>query len=214
MTGAPSRRRLAVVTAIGAAFLVVGAAFAYRPALVVDLVPEVVPVLESIDPELVLVIAGLCVLLFVPTLGIANRLRGAPPRPLAPDRDDAPSPGGEVVGGAIDRAVERATAYDDEPRREREAARETIVETLRPIAAEAYARSHGVGYDAAMADLAAGAWTDDPRAAAFLADEDGPSTPLSLWLFDLLSTADPFSRALERTIDEIERAQSGPEVGP
>ena len=117
-----------------------------------------------------------------------------------------------VVGEPYDRHVVLATTYDDEPRAARDGARETLVETLRPVAARRYAIATGRPREEARRAIETGSWTDDPRAGPFLADESGPSTPLWVWLTDLARSGDPFSRALERTLDELEALESTAEA--
>ncbi|AXR76782.1 DUF7269 family protein [Natrarchaeobaculum sulfurireducens] len=117
-----------------------------------------------------------------------------------------------VVGEPYDRYVALATTYDDEPRAVRDGARKTLVETLRPVAARTYANTTGRPRDEARRAIETGSWTDDPRAGPFLADERGPSTPLWVWLADLVRPGDPFSRALERTLDELEALEATTEA--
>lgn len=205
--------RPGIVVAIAAAVLGVGAATALRPGLVLDRAPQLRPVLEAIDPPIALLVLILLLVLVAPTLGIRDRLRARAPEPLATDDGgDRSDDGPPVVGERIDRHATVATDYEGASRDQRESARSELAERLRPIAAEACAGATGRSYDDALEAVETGEWTTDPRAAAFLAGEDGPSTPLSLWAFDLCTTADPFSRALERTIDEIDAVQSTPGV--
>lgn len=223
MNGRSSRPSLAVAAIGGFALLAVGGVLALRPALLLDRAPGLVSLLERVDPGPA--VAGIAAVLGlgVVTVAVRNRLSGSAPPPLVDgaavsdtDSGDASHPGTEgrqgtpVAGADLDVRIERATDYDRVSREAREAERTAVVETLRPIAADAYARRKGLEREAAADAVTAGAWTDDPRAAAFLADEDGPSTPLSLWLFDLLTAADPFGRALDRTIAEIGSLQTRP----
>ncbi|PGF16330.1 hypothetical protein CP556_09525 [Natrinema sp. CBA1119] len=221
MSRSPSTTGLAIVSVLAAASLAVGAAMAVRPALVLERVPELEAVLSALDPALVVLAMALVLVVFAPTLGIAGRLRSSATSPLVeptagsdldPSRFDDRAARRRIVGESFDRWLEQATAYDDESRSAREDARRRLVESLRPVAATAYANRAGLTEDDAMAAIEAGSWTDDPRAAAFLGGPDGPSTPLWLWLFDLVSAADPVVRSLEHAIDEIERVQSTPSV--
>lgn len=227
MSRTPSTIGLALVTLFGGVLIAIGGMLAFRPTLLLERVPELQPLLEQVDPGLLVLVLVVLFVLLAPAVGIAGRFRPSSTTPLVEDEstdrtesryDDRP--GGRparqsVVGGTADEQIGLATAYDDEPRDSREGAREALLESLRPIAATAYANRAGIADDDAMAAIEAGTWTDDPRAAAFLAGADGPSTPLWLWLFDLVSAADPFERSLERTLDEIETLQSAATVaGP
>ncbi len=219
MSRSPSPAGLALGTLLAAALLGVGAALAVRPALVLERAPGLEELLAAVDPGTVVLALVVLLVLFAPTLGIVGRLRSPSTTPLVDAGDDGPAlpwledDGPAVVGERFDRRIAVATAYDDEPRSRRESAREELVDSLRPIAATAYANRAGLTDDEATAAIEDGAWTDDPRAAAFLAGPDGPSTPLWLWLLDLVSTADPFLQSLERTLVEIDRVQSTPAVG-
>lgn len=221
MSRTPSGSGLAIVTLLAGALLAVGATLALRPAVLLERVPELGAVLAALDPETLVLALALVLVLFALTLGIVGRLRFSTTTPLVDSADDSVSQFPwlddeerryPVVGESFDRLIERATAYDDEPRATREDARERLVDSIRPIAAAAYANRAGLTEADATAAIEAGTWTDDPRAAAFLGGEEGPSTPLWLWVIDLVSTADPFVRSLERTIDEIDRVQSTPTV--
>lgn len=223
MSRTPNPRRLAVVTVVAAALLAAGGALAYRPALVLETVPDLVPLLEALEPSgLLLAFVGVLLLVLL-ALGFANRRHAAPSRPLVADDDGSTAGRGSdgglrslstgaagrpVVGADVRERIDVATDYDGSARDDRQRAREAVVGRLRPVATAAYARRTGSDRDAARQAIEAGTWTDDPRAAAFLAAEDGPSTPLSLWLYDLLLGSDPFSRSLERTIDEIDAVQT------
>lgn len=215
-----STKRLAVVAVLSGIVLAAGAVIAFVPSLVVERVPAIVPALEAIDPTLALLVVALVLVIAAPIVGIRSRLGAASTTPLVAADDEATAPalgprtdsGPEVVGKRLDRHVTVATNYDGATRDQRDRAREDIVAVLRPIAADAYAQATGRPREDALAAVESGDWTDDSRAAAFLAGEDGPSTPPSVWVYDLLTTADPFTRALGRTMAEIERIQSTPEV--
>lgn len=227
MSRTPSSTGLALLTLPAAVLVAVGAVFVVRPALVLERVPELETALAAVDPEIVVLALAVVLVAFAPTLGIAGRLRPSSPsslvaddsatEPRAPVDDRSATDRPDAVGAAIDERIALATAYDSEPRDVREAAREELLASLRSIAATAYANRAGIATEEAAAAIEAGAWTDDPRAAAFLAAPSGPSVPLWLWLVDLVRSADPFGRHLEATIDEIERLQStatvvGPDV--
>ena len=220
MSRTPSTVGLVVLTLLSVLLVAAGGVIAFRPALLLESVPELQPLLAAADPETVVFAFVILLVLFAPTVGIAGRLRPSPSEPLVSDEPETPHDGRfddlersrserqAVVGEPIDEQIALATAYDDEPRDIREAARQRLLESLRPIAAEAYANRAGIPADEAMAAIEDGSWTADRRARAFLAGPAGPSTPLWLWLIDLVSSADPFGRHLEATLEEIERLQS------
>lgn len=229
MSRTPSARTLAAVVAFGALALALGWALALRPAAVLEAMPPVAAAIEAIDPAAALLGLALVLVAVAPTLGLTGRLHADPPRPISSaeprESPDAALPPGvtpadlepagtgatPVFGADLAALCERATDYEA-PARERAAAREALLETLRSLAADADAHRTGRDADAAAAAVAAGEWTEDGRAAAFLADEDGPSTPLSAWVVDLLAGADPYHRGLERTLAAIEAIQSDLEV--
>lgn len=214
MRNTPSARWLALITVLAVTLLAAGGAVAVRPALVLDVAPVFESVLTAIDPGTVVLVLGLVLVLFAPTLGLLGRLRSTPTEPLLePDRSDETSTRTAATtrypapGASIDREIDRATAYDTAARADREQGRRHVVDSLRSIAAVAYARQAGVTHERAVTAIETGEWTDDVRAAAFLATEDGPSMSLGIWLYDLLRTGDPFRCSLDRTVDEIDRLQ-------
>lgn len=218
MNRTPSVRGLGVNTVLAVTVLAVGGMIAYRPTLMIETVPELEARLEAMDPGLVVVLLVIGLLAFTPVLGIAGRRRRSSATSLrersASDPADARSHVLEnrldPVGHSFERDVSLATAYDERSRDEREDARARLVESIRPVAATAYANRAGRTRTEAMTAVEAGTWTDDARAAAFLAGAEGPSLPLSIWVIDLVRTADPFVRSLDRTIEEIDRLQSTP----
>jgi len=171
MSRSPSTTGLAIVTGLAAALLAVGATVIVQPALLLERVPELEAVLSALDPALVVLAMALVLVVFAPTLGIAGRLRSSATSPLVeptagsgldPSRFDDRATRQRIVGESFDRWLELATAYDDESRSTREDARRRLVESLRPIAATAYANRAGLTEDDAMAAIEAGSWTDDP----------------------------------------------------
>lgn len=212
--------RRAAAAAASAIALAAATVVVVRPALVLDADPAVRAAIESLDPSVgLLALLGVLALLTL-YRGAAGRSAAAPPSPLTVDADAATtgtralsgrSGEREPIGAELDRRFETATAYEDVDRARRERAREAIEDELREVATVAYARRAGCDRETAAAAVAAGEWTTAPRAAAFLADEDGPSTPLGLWLVDLLLGRDPFRRGAERTVEEIRALQR--EVG-
>ncbi|MFC7213668.1 hypothetical protein ACFQO4_06175 [Saliphagus sp. GCM10025334] len=211
MSRRPSTLGLLAGTALATGLLALGAGLLYRPATVLEAVPELESVLSTLNPTHLVLAFAVVLLVVAPTITAAGRFRVDAPRPLDASSTE-PFAGSRsltdtssrLAGAVYDDWIDRATAYDDEPRPVRDQARTELVEALRALAADTYATHTGLDRADAVAAIRAGTWTDDRRAAAFLADEDGPSTPLSLWLIDLCSTADPFTRGLEHAIEAVE----------
>ncbi|MFC4987661.1 MULTISPECIES: DUF7269 family protein [Saliphagus] len=209
--------RLGAVTVAGLLLLAAGIFVATRPDTVTDEFPALVAVGKRVDPgrALLALIGTLTVL--VPLLVAVGRYRAESAAPLGrsavpADEADGEHPGdreGErpVVGGGLEVAVRRATDYEARGGAARSAARETVVERLRPVAADAYARREGIGEAGAREAVERGEWTDEPRAAAFLGE---PSLPLSVWLYDLFTAEDPYRRSLRATVEAIEAVQTEP----
>ena len=236
MSRTPSTRGLLVAVVLAGAALAVGTTAVLRPTLL-ERVPALESALGGVEPRTVVLASILGTLGVAALVGVAGKLRrpgveplqsapatattdGASGRSLNRSRAGATgrSRGGNerraesanrsVVGEPYDRYVALATTYDDEPRAVRDGAREKLVETLRPVAARTYANATGCPREEARRAIETGAWTDDPRAGPFLAGEDGPATPLWIWLADLVRSGDPFPRALERTLDELEALEA------
>ncbi|UTF54620.1 DUF7269 family protein [Natronosalvus rutilus] len=217
MSRRPSTLGLLAGTALATGLLALGAGLLYRPATVLEAVPELEAALSTLDPTHLVLAFALVLLIVAPTITAAGRFRTDAVRPLGASSTE-PFAGSRSLadtsprlpGAVYDDWIDRATAYDDEPRPVRDQARTEFVEALRSLAADTYATRAGLDRTEALAAIRAGTWTDDRRAAAFLADEDGPSTPLSLWLIDLCSTADPFTRGLEHAIEAVEAIREHP----
>jgi len=236
MSRTPSRRGLLVAVALAGAALAVGTTAVLRPTLL-ERVPALESALGGLEPRTVVLASILGTLGVAALVGVAGKLRHPDVEPLrsasatattgpasgtgrshsragttAQSRDgtesQAESATRPVVGEPYDRYVALATTYDDEPRAVRDGAREKLVERLRPVAARTYANATGCPREEARRAIESGTWTTDPRASPFLAGEDGPSTPLWIWLADLVRSGDPFLRALERTLEELEALES------
>lgn len=217
MSRTPSVRGLGASIVLAVALLTVGGVLVYRPTLVLETSPELEQAIAALDPGVIVVLVLLGVLAFTLILSIAGRLRESTTAPLreqgrSETAGDARSRSLEETGGPIGHSFERditlATAYDGQSQDVREEARTRLVESIRPVAATTYARQTGQTEAEAMTAVKAGTWTDDPRAAAFLGSDEGPSLPVLLWLVDLVNASDPFVRSLDRTIEEIDRLQS------
>jgi hypothetical protein len=95
------------------------------------------------------------------------------PGPLAAERTAAdPGDPGESVDGALRVATGDANAALTQE------ARASVRERVRVTAIRAYARTHGVSEEAAADAVAAGEWTSDVVAAAFVGDDRAPPVPL------------------------------------
>ncbi|WP_336037955.1 DUF7269 family protein [Halobacterium yunchengense] len=129
-------------------------------------------------------------------LGYALRKRRRSPpasdRPLVDVRsDDGPDAPGRAVDDAVDLVREYGTTGTRDARGEvRAAVRETAV--------RAYASRADVDEDDAAAAVAAGEWTDDRVAAAFVGDERAPHYPLRERLRGWVVPERAFERRAER----------------
>jgi len=121
------------------------------------------------------------------------RLPEAPPEAVTVDRR-------RLAGADLDAVVERASVSGGPPLQE---VRGTLAQTATDIYAE-YADSDR---ERAREAVRVGTWTDDPVAAAFLADEGGPDPGLGarvrLWLVPERERA----RRVERTVQAIEHTE-------
>lgn len=79
-----------------------------------------------------------------------------------------------------------------------------LQEGLTAVAVAALVRYEGIAEAEARERVAAGTWTDDARAAAFLGDVDPPSRSLRTRLRNRLARESSHRRALRRTVDAIE----------
>lgn len=206
-----NRKRL-LVTPLVVGLLAIAVAFVAAPGAVFGAAPALESAATELDPSLALL--GAAGLLAVLTLlrGATGRSAASAPASLDVDPDERTphrrNTGYPVIGGELDDAYERATDYDEASGSGRESARNEVQEELRALATRTHARRTGGDPDAAGEAVRSGEWTDDSRAAAFLAGEDGPTTPLSLWLIDLLTGRDPFERGAQRALAEIRERQS------
>jgi hypothetical protein len=200
-----------LIAVLTAALLAFGAAVVAAPRAVFDAAPGLERAVAAVDPSLALL--ALAGLLGVLTLfrGASGRSAAATPPPLTGDQSERPpqrsQSGFPVIGADIDAAYERVMDYENATATRRERARNDVESELRALAETVHAQQTGQPRDAAAEAVRAGEWTDDPRAAAFLAGEDGPTTPISLWLVDLLTGRDPFERGAERSLAAIREAQ-------
>lgn len=129
---------------------------------------------------------------------------GVPPRPAPPERvpaGDGVPPGARVaLAAGEDDRIARATTG-------REFGGESVEERLREAAVAAVVRDTGVDESLAAERVADGSWTDDPRAAALLADGEEPTVPPSVALRDWIA-GERTARTVRATVREIERRAS------
>lgn len=205
--------RLGAVTAAGVLLLAAGLFVATRPDTVTAEFPRLVALGERVDPGRALLALIGTLLVLVPLLVALGRYRRESAGALAPRaREDGTGADGErgerpVVGSDLEAAIERATDYEGTGASARASARETVLDRLRPAAADAYARREGLGEAAAREAVERGEWTGDRRAAAFLGEG---ALPLSVWLYDLCTAEDPYRRSLAHAVGAIEAVQTEP----
>lgn len=161
--------------------------------------PDAVSGLPAGDRALALV--GLAILL--QGLRVVNYRRREPPEELeTPDTElqlELPTPGDDVDGDLRYLAEERR--YDRERRRR-------IRNRLHAAAVEAVARRRGCSSEEATEIVDTGAWTDDPRAAAFFAtvrDEGSLTDELRY----LVRNESLFDRRARRAATEVHRIATG-----
>lgn len=131
-----------------------------------------------------------------------ERLRSAPPERVP--AGDAVPPGAWVTlaAGENDRVARATTAgrYGDGVARER----------LRDAAAETLTTVRDVDETTARSTIENGTWTDDPRAAAYLADGETPTVPPGTRLRDWFA-GERRRRRVRATVREIRRLDPGEE---
>lgn len=109
----------------------------------------------------------------------------------------------DVFGAELQTAFRTATEYDAVDEDDRQRAREQLIEALREAATTAYRQAAGCDQDRARRAVVTGEWADDARAVGLLSTEEGPSTPTSLWLWDLCLGRDPFVEGVTHSITVI-----------
>lgn len=110
-------------------------------------------------------------------------------------------PAVRIPGDGFDRRLADLSVRDDE-------AVAAVRADLRAAAVAVLVRHRGHPPAEARALVERGEWTDDPAAAAFLADGDDPTTRLDL--LRTLATGEPqAARSARRAIDAVERVATG-----
>jgi len=195
--------RARLVGGLGALATLVAAGVVFVPG-VADSLTTALSVVESRDPERLLLLLGLAVGTYAawtargnsperaPTEGPATRFTDAdrPERASAADRTR--------TGEAFDARVEAACDGDGRALR-------AVESNLADAAASAYARRADCPPDEAESAVATGAWTDDRTAAALLGDESGPHFSLVARLRAWLDPAAERRRRVERAVEAVGR---------
>ncbi|WP_135830441.1 DUF7269 family protein [Halorussus halobius] len=208
--------RTRLLGGLGALATLAAGAVAYRPELV-DAVPLVDPLVETLPPGRLLLALGLAVLAFAAVTArggsaarAAERAARASPTARFARTGTAPevasAAGRARTGGSFDDRVGAACSGDD-------LALRMVRESLADTAAYAVARPGGREPEAARRAVETGAWTDDRLAAAFLADDDGPDAPLAARLRAWLDPPAERRRRINRTVDAVEAAAERDRLG-
>lgn len=194
--------RAKILGSLGALVTLVAAAVVVSPGLT-DSLSAVVSVLESRDPKRLLIGLGAAVGLYAVWAARASSPGGpASDGPAARFEADEARP--EAVsatarirtGEDLDERIAAACAGDEKAL---EAVRSNLVDT----AVSAYARSADRTPAEARREIHSGAWTDDPIAAAFLADDRGPGFRILARLRSWLDPVAERRRRIERTVEAV-----------
>ncbi|WP_276281863.1 DUF7269 family protein [Halorussus caseinilyticus] len=204
--------RARVFGSLGALLTLAAAAVVVSPSLA-DSLSAVVSPLESQGPKRLLLVLGSAVGAYA-----AWTARASPPDRLpeddaslrfadAGDRPERVTAAHRTrTGEEFDGRVAAACAGE-------EGALQRVRATLADTAASAHARAADRPREEARRAVETGAWTDDPTAAAFLAEESGPKFPLSARLRAWLDPAAERRRRVRRTVAAVGRVldeQEGP----
>jgi len=205
----------ATLTAVGVGLVGLALVVLFRPALLPLDRLALPAVTETFREEALRMLAavavagGLAIYLSRHVLGLGRadaRSRATEPLPYPPELARAPP--SDRAGAAIDEQIAAIGTGEWEPERVETALTETAVECL---------VTYG-GHDEATARtrLESGAWTDDPRAAAYLggADAQTPSWRVELW--DWLRPMPRAERHVRHAVDALEayaRDHRGGEAG-
>lgn len=194
--------RTRVLGSIGALLTLAALAVLVRPDLL-DSFSGVVSVVESQNPEHLLLALGVVVGAYatwsarartgeqILDRGPAARFEGATDPPEAVSAADRTR-----TGASFDARIEAACTGDEEAL---DAVRSVLAET----AASAYARAGDCEREAVCRAVATGAWTDDPVASAFLADDEGPNFSVLARLRAWLDPEVERRRRVERTVAAV-----------
>jgi hypothetical protein len=194
--------RARIFGGLGVLLTLVAAAVIAAPNLT-DSITEVAALLESRDPERLLLVLGSVVGLYAAWSARAS----SPDEPAvdgpaagfesAGDPTETVSTGDQTrTGESFDDRIAVACAGDDEELR---AVRSDLADT----AASAHARAADRTSEVARREIRSGAWTADPIAAAFLADESGPNFSLLARLRAWLDSSAERRRRIDRTVEAV-----------
>ncbi|QLC33721.1 hypothetical protein EFA46_005755 [Halarchaeum sp. CBA1220] len=164
-----------------------GAAAAFAPGLVAGV---------TLTTAAITVVGGVALLVAYLVYRDARATHAAVRRPTTPDVETRRTAG--RPGRDFDRTYAAARAGV------RASARTTARERLRRLAVDTLVTADGLAEADAEVRLEAGAWTDDPHAAAFFA-ADPPAPPRRLRLRELLGRASVFDVRFRHALAEIER---------
>jgi len=188
--------RQRVLAAVGAGAVLVSAVLFLAPGFVEGAVPvtavvEATALSEAGVRALVVGLVGAGCLLWVVS---ASGETAEPGFPAVEESATAPT---ATVGGGFDRNLERTLAAAADPDRD------AVRADLRSLAVDVVAGLEGCSRTRAGDLIADGGWTDDPVAAAYLADEED-ALPLHRRLHGRLRPRAVRRRRIERTVRAIE----------
>lgn len=203
--------RLAVGGAVGTLATVVAALALFAPDVLtaVPALPALVEWAETVDAGAALLVAGLLVALaaiVAARIGVQGTsdgvatdafdgLTGTPP-------EAATASHRTVTGAGLDGAIDSAVDGDDD-------ALGTVRTRLATLAAAAHARTAGDDRDAADAAVRTGDWTEDPVAAAFLAEDGAARQSIAARLRLWLAPERERRRRVDRTLAAIDSTLEG-----
>jgi hypothetical protein len=192
-TTSPSARQT-VLAAFGVASVVLGVA------VVVGVTPaRILGPVADLDPTQATGLLGVLLVGYALRRRRQNDDRPGPTRLRDVGESAGPPDPGEAVDTALQDIEAASTAFAT--REEREQVRDVVWRT----AVRAYAQRHGVSRTAATDAVAAGDWTDDVVAAAFVGDDRAPRLPLRERLRGWLHPNRAFRRRAERAASAVHR---------
>lgn len=196
--------RTRLLGGLGALLTAATAAVVFAPDLAAEPVAEAAALLESRDPQRLLLALGAVVGLYAAwsaRSGSATRPPADGPAATFEGVGDPPETASAAdrarTGRAFDERVGDAVTGDLE-------ALASVRATLAGTAEAVHARRADCSPAAAARAVETGAWTDDPTAAAFLAGEDGPGFPLLARLRKWLDPAAERRRRVKRTVAALD----------
>jgi len=127
---------------------------------------------------------------------------------LRPERSHGPS--GDAVGTRLDAHLDRIGGLVDRRYDDRYTAYK-VEQSLEALAVAVVAEAADCSRERAADHVAAGTWTDDVRAAAFLGGPDAPDRPLAMRIRDWTNGA-AYDRQVRATVDELAAISGGERV--